>query len=256
MRRTSGVAVASVLSAALAGGCAVSLSSNAEPDPKRPEVAVVSAPPRDEARPVARGLIFGDEDQPIVLSAASDRVGASEKTRRLREMRDRVQKVARRLEGDIAPTETAALAGAAADFGDFTYRYFANGAIEPDPDWVAKYIVTEPVPILGEVQCHRLMIPQLRAALQQVVDEGLASEIHPEEYAGCYVPRFIGRDPRNPVSLHTWGIAVDLNVPGNQRGTVGEIDRRVVEIFKSWGFGWGGDWSWTDPMHFELAALY
>ena len=82
--------------------------------------------------------------------------------------------------------------------------------------------------------------------------EGLADEIHPDEYAGCYYPRYIGRDPSNGLSLHSWGIAVDLNVPGNLRGTVGEMDRRVVAIFKKWGFAWGGDWNYTDPMHFEM----
>ena len=35
----------------------------------------------------------------------------------------------------------------------------------------------------------------------------------------------------------------------------GEIDATVVSIFKKWGFAWGGDWSWTDPMHFELERL-
>ena len=36
---------------------------------------------------------------------------------------------------------------------------------------------------------------------------------------------------------------------------VGEIDRDVVAIFKRWGFAWGGDWSYTDPMHFELREI-
>ena len=49
--------------------------------------------------------------------------------------------------------------------------------------------------------------------------------------------------------------AFDINVPGNQRGVAGEIDRDVVAIFKKWGFAWGGDWAWTDPMHFELAQI-
>ena len=57
------------------------------------------------------------------------------------------------------------------------------------------------------------------------------------------------------LSLHAFGIALDLNVPGNQRGTRGEIDRHVVAIFKKWGFTWGGDLAYTDPMHFELNAL-
>ncbi|MEZ5093443.1 M15 family metallopeptidase [Nocardioides sp.] len=44
-------------------------------------------------------------------------------------------------------------------------------------------------------------------------------------------------------------------MPGNLRGTRGEIDRDVVRIFKKWGFTWGGDWAWTDPMHFEMNAV-
>lgn len=43
------------------------------------------------------------------------------------------------------------------------------------------------------------------------------------------------------------GIAVGLNVVGNQRGTAAEIDPGVVAIFAKWGFAWGGDWQYTDP---------
>ena len=35
----------------------------------------------------------------------------------------------------------------------------------------------------------------------------------------------------------------------------GEIDRRVVAIMKKWGMAWGGDWSYTDPMHFEMSSV-
>ena len=143
----------------------------------------------------------------------------------------------------------------AAAVGTFSYRWFADGAVRPDPAWVAANIRTETVPILGSVTGHRVLFPQLRGALREVVARGLADRIHPDEFGGCYVPRFIGRDPKKGLSLHTWGIAVDLNVPDNQRGTTGEIDPDVVAIFKKWGFAWGGDWSWTDPMHFELNRI-
>lgn len=139
--------------------------------------------------------------------------------------------------------------------GTFSYRWFRDGTVQPDPAWVAANIRTETVPILGSVTGHKVLFPQLRGALAEVAARGLADEIHPEQYGGCYVPRFIGRDPAQGLSLHTWGIAVDLNVPGNQRGVAGEIDRTVVAIFKKWGFAWGGDWAWTDPMHFELARI-
>ena len=160
------------------------------------------------------------------------------------------------LEFDNA-AQTAVLTGDSVSdaVGHFSFTNGPDGTVVPDSRWVREYIRTEDVPILGSVTCNKAMLPQLRGALTEVQRLGLADEIHPEEYAGCYYPRYIGRDPSNGLSLHSWGIAVDLNVPGNLRGTAGEIDRTVVAIFKRWGFAWGGDWSYTDPMHFEMAAV-
>jgi hypothetical protein len=137
--------------------------------------------------------------------------------------------------------------------GTFRYRVLGGGRIAPDPAWVAAHIRTEVVPILGSVTCHKDLFPQLRAALLEVQQRGLADEIDPRQYAGCYYPRFIA--DTTTLSNHSFGLALDLNVAGNGRGTVGEIDRDVVAIFKTWGFAWGGDWRWTDPMHFELAEV-
>ena len=119
--------------------------------------------------------------------------------------------------------------------------------------WVRSHISTQQVPILGSVTCNRLIFPQLTAALTEVAQRGLADKIHPSEYAGCYYPRFIAGT--TSLSNHSFGLALDLNTPGNQRGTVGQMDRTVVAIFKKWGFAWGGDWHYTDPMHFEMDAL-
>ncbi len=155
---------------------------------------------------------------------------------------------------DPGAKQTAFVVGTIADaVGIFNYTVLGGGHIAPDPAWVRSHIVTEPVPIIGNVTCNKLVLPQLRAALQEVSDRGLADKIHPGEYAGCYYPRFIAGT--TTLSNHSFGLALDLNVPGNQRGTVGEMDRSVVAIFKSWGFTWGGDWGYTDPMHFEMNRL-
>lgn len=137
--------------------------------------------------------------------------------------------------------------------GTYRYRVVGGNRIAPDPAWVAANIRTEVVPILGSVTCHEDLFPQLRAALLEVQQRGLADEINPGEYAGCYYPRFIANT--TTLSNHSFGLALDLNVPGNLRGTVGEMDRDVVAIFKTWGFAWGGDWRFTDPMHFELSEV-
>lgn len=155
---------------------------------------------------------------------------------------------------DPGTAQNVSFVGTFADaVGAFSYTPVGGGRVAPDPGWVRSHIVTEVVPILGEVTCNKHLMPQLRAALAEVQARGLAAEIHPGEYAGCYYPRFIAGS--TTLSNHTFGLALDLNVPGNQRGTTGEMNRAVVAIFKRWGFAWGGDWSYTDPMHFELDRI-
>jgi hypothetical protein len=150
--------------------------------------------------------------------------------------------------------QTAVLSGGSvsAAVGHFSYTNGPDGTIVPDQQWVHTYIRTEQIPIIGSVTGNKAMLPQLRWAMEEIIQRGLASKIHPSEYGGCYVPRYIGHNPAYGLSLHSWGIAVDLNVPENERGTVGQMDRTVVSIFKKWGFAWGGDWHYTDPMHFEM----
>ena len=156
---------------------------------------------------------------------------------------------------DIHATQTAFLTGGsvAAAVGSFSYTSNPDGSVVPDPRWVAANIVTQAMPIIGPVRGHRVMLPQLRAALLEVQSRGLSSRIY--HYDGCFVPRYIGHDPAKGLSFHTFGTAIDLNAADNQRGTAGKMDRTVVTIFKKWGFAWGGDWHYTDPMHFELARL-
>lgn len=155
---------------------------------------------------------------------------------------------------DPGAFDSAVLVGDFADaVGVFNFTPIGGGRIAPDPAWVRSHIVTEVVPILGSVTCNKYLMPQLKAALGEIVTRGLESEILTEQYAGCYYPRYIAGS--TTLSNHSFGLALDLNTAGNQRGTVGEIDREVVAIFKYWGFAWGGDWGFTDPMHFELSRL-
>jgi hypothetical protein len=150
--------------------------------------------------------------------------------------------------------QTAVVAGTVSDaVGVYRYSVLGGGRIAPEASWVAEHIATETVPILGSVTCNKLIFPQLRAALEEVITRGLADKIHPGEYAGCYYPRFIAGS--TTLSNHAFGLALDLNVPGNQRGTVGQMDRGVVATFEKWGFTWGGRWHYTDPMHFEMNRL-
>ncbi len=150
--------------------------------------------------------------------------------------------------------QIAVVTGTVADaVGVYRYTVLGGGRIAPDPAWVRTHITTEVVPILGSVTCNKVVFRQLRAALEDIHDQGLDDKIHPDQFAGCYYPRFIAGT--STLSNHAFGLALDINAVENQRGTVGLIDRGVVAVFEKWGFTWGGNWRYTDPMHFELNSI-
>jgi D-alanyl-D-alanine carboxypeptidase-like protein len=120
-----------------------------------------------------------------------------------------------------------------------------------DPGFLRRHIVTGQVPLLGTVTCHRRMIPALRSALAELRRRGLGHLVDPAEYAGCYAPRRI--QPSGTLSLHAWGLAVDLNAASNPVGGESNQDPRLVRAMERRGFYWGGDFPTVpDPMHFEF----
>lgn len=169
----------------------------------------------------------------------------------------RIRPVVSRAPTSTEPAEAPEAVGQAhgSAIGTMSFRILKGGYIDPDPAWEAANIVRGEVPIIGTVTCHRLLYPQLYRAMEEVVEQGLSHLIDPAEYGGCYVPRFIDRNPDKPLSMHAFGLAFDINVSTNHLGTRGDMDPRIVEILERWGFEWGGRWERPDPMHFELARL-
>jgi hypothetical protein len=104
-----------------------------------------------------------------------------------------------------------------------------------------------------------MVVPYLRAALIEVMHAGLAEALDPADFqiaGGCYNPRFNrGGDPGYSLSRHSWGIAIDFNPSANPYGAAPTLSPGIVEIFKRWGFSWGGNWSVPDGMHFEWWSL-
>ena len=139
-----------------------------------------------------------------------------------------------------------------ASFGEFSARPIdGDRLIEIDEGWRRRNIRSTTIPVVGEVVCHRSLIPQLRAAMKEVVARDLAYTIQPDQYAGCFGARFISAGPRHRLSHHAWGIAVDFNASENPTGIRPNLDRRFVNVMREHGFTWGGDWLVPDGMHFE-----
>jgi hypothetical protein len=130
---------------------------------------------------------------------------------------------------------------------------YGDDWIRIDPAFLRRHIVSRRVPILGTVTCHRAMIRPLRAALGELARRGLSRLVNPGDYAGCYASRRI--QPRGQLSLHAWGVAIDLNASANPFMGRSRQDPQLVRTMERHGFTWGGDWpTRPDPMHFELRS--
>jgi hypothetical protein len=139
-----------------------------------------------------------------------------------------------------------------ARFGEFAVRMpYGEDWIGVEPDWLRRNVITRSVPILGPVTCNRRLFPPLRRALRTLERRGLSRVVDRADYAGCYAPRRIPGS--GTLSLHAWGLAVDINASRNPQGSPPNQDRRLVRIMERHGFSWGGRWPTVpDGMHFEF----
>lgn len=108
-----------------------------------------------------------------------------------------------------------------------------------------------------QVQVHKLVAGVFQRVDQQITDAHTGYNFRS---VGTWAWRGMGVSPvpiNGVVSWHGFGIAMDINPDTNpySAGTgplPHDIPQTVVDIFKSNGFGWGGDWtSPKDYMHFQ-----
>ena len=157
----------------------------------------------------------------------------------------------------IDPDGTIGLAKTKKLLGELAYSVTASGAVLVDSAWQAAYIPDrEPYPTGIRAACNNSIKADLAAALQAVVDAGLAGSIdvnNANTFGGCFGPRFtrIVGTQLGTLSRHTWGQALDTNTTSNCQGCVPQMDCRVVRIFRAHNFAWGGNFINPDGMHFE-----
>ena len=165
---------------------------------------------------------------------------------------------------DIAsPDSNLSLSQTKALLGEFPYQITSGDTIHILPSWVAANIsgggVRTPFAGIGIVAaCHNTVRPAIQAALSQVAASGLSGAINvsnSNQYGGCFNPRF-NRLSGNigGLSRHAWAMAIDMNTTANPQGGVPQMDCRVVQIFRHYGFAWGGNFLFSDGMHFEYVG--
>ena len=156
------------------------------------------------------------------------------------------------------PDSTIGLAKTKKFLGELAYTVGANDSVSVDDAWRAAYVPAgrEPYPTGIRAACNKVIKTDLAAALQAVVDAGLAGAIdvaNANTFGGCFGPRFtrIVGTQLGTLSRHTWAQALDTNTVANCQGCVPQMDCRVVRIFRAHNFAWGGNFLLPDGMHFE-----
>lgn len=150
-----------------------------------------------------------------------------------------------------------------ATFGEIHDYIGADGQV--DSRWAAKILGTVQLPFplrlawdqkteIHKFSCHRKLTEGFGDVFEKLASERLQERV--QYFGGCYA--FRPQRGAGQLSAHAWGIAIDLNPETNRQGSAGDMDDGVVEVFRSLGFTWGGDWQGTrkDPMHFQFCTGY
>lgn len=102
-----------------------------------------------------------------------------------------------------------------------------------------------------KIYCNVDMQKPLEKAFRNLIATGHIKELR--TWDGCFNIR--QKRGASTASLHSWGIAVDLNAAWNGFGKTPTLSAGFVKCFTDAGFNWGGEWSKPDGMHFQLAKI-
>jgi hypothetical protein len=151
---------------------------------------------------------------------------------------------------------------------DFYRRY---GHPNSYRKWMLVWDVPEEIEIgfiPKKIYCHRDLIKPLEQAFRNLIERGYVNELI--SWDGCWNFRAIrgyekkyanlmkaGKEMEalKLLSIHSWGLAIDVNASQNGLGAVPKLTAGFVKCFTDAGFTWGGTFKRKDGMHFQLAAL-
>ena len=113
----------------------------------------------------------------------------------------------------------------------------------PSHLWVA--------PLPKKIYCNKDLVMPLTQALCALHDSGHIKEL--KTWDGCFNIR--KKRGLSSSSLHSWGIAIDINAATNGLGKQPTLSAGFVKCFTNNGFEWGGTWRRKDGMHFQLSTI-
>lgn len=102
-----------------------------------------------------------------------------------------------------------------------------------------------------KLYCNKDLVGPLSKAFKDLIDTGHVNEL--KTFDGCFNIR--KKRGLSSMSLHSWGIAIDVNAFENGLNQVPKLSAGFVKCFTDNGFEWGGTWQRKDGMHFQLAKI-
>jgi len=134
-----------------------------------------------------------------------------------------------------------------------------DGSVTILGDWVRQNIVLIELPILKpnstkffRMQCHKKIKENILEIFQEYKDNSYDSK-YKIRMLGSFMPRHRLWNPKKSLSIHSYGLALDINWDTNPVGKKGDMPNFVVELFKKHGWTWGGDWkNPKDFMHMQF----
>lgn len=103
----------------------------------------------------------------------------------------------------------------------------------------------------GKIFINKDFRPLLEKALNNVISRGYAKELI--TWDGVFMIR--KKVSNSSLSLHSWGIANDLNAFENGYNVKPKLSAGFVKCFTDVGLEWGGNWAKPDGMHFQLKTI-
>ena len=99
--------------------------------------------------------------------------------------------------------------------------------------------------------CNKDLVAPLTQAFKNLIERKFVNEL--KTWDGCFNIR--KKRGLTSMSLHSWGIAIDVNAAWNGLGKNPTLSAGFVKCFTDAGFDWGGTWKRKDGMHFQLNKI-
>ena len=99
--------------------------------------------------------------------------------------------------------------------------------------------------------CNKDLVAPLTQAFKNLIATGFVKEL--KTWDGCFNIR--KKRGLASMSLHSWGVAIDVNAAWNGLGKTPVLSAGFVKCFTDAGFDWGGTWTRKDGMHFQLSKI-